>query len=50
MKILGFVRIEEIYKSDKRCHCPFLLGFVRNCKIVIFKDLGLDHWKKSRLR
>jgi hypothetical protein len=40
---------EEIYKSFKEGLCPFMLGFDINCKIVVFKDLGPDHWHRSRL-
>jgi hypothetical protein len=49
MKIQGFFR-REIYKSSREGHFPFLLGFVRNCKIVDFKDLGPYHWQISGLR
>jgi hypothetical protein len=43
MKLIGFVRNEEIYKRAREGHCPFLLEFVRKCKIVGFKDLGPNH-------
>jgi hypothetical protein len=46
---MGFFHRDEIYKNSREGHCPFLLGFVRNCEIVVFKDLGPDHWQRSRL-
>jgi hypothetical protein len=49
MKVMGFMHREEIYKSAKEGHCPILLGFVRKCKIMVIKDMGPDHWKRSRL-
>jgi len=50
MKLLDFFHKEEIYKSSKEGHFPFLLGFVRNCKIMVFKDLGPNHLQISKLR
>jgi hypothetical protein len=41
---------ERIYtRVIREGHCPILLGFVRKCKIVVFKDLGPNHWQRSRL-
>lgn len=50
MKLMVFLCNEEIYESAREGYCPFLLEFVRNCKLVVFKDLGPDHSKRSRLR
>jgi hypothetical protein len=43
MKHMGFFRREEVYKSVREGPCPILLEFGRNCKIVVFKDLGPNH-------
>jgi hypothetical protein len=33
----------DICKSVREGHSPFLLRFVRNCEIVVFKDMSPDH-------
>jgi hypothetical protein len=40
MKLMGFFRRDELYKSSREGHFPFLLEFVKNDEIVVFKDLG----------
>jgi hypothetical protein len=41
---MGFVYRDDIYKSVKEGHCPFLLGLVKNYEIVVSKDMGPYHW------
>jgi hypothetical protein len=49
MKLLGFFQTEDIYKSVREDHCPFMLGFVRNYKLVVFKYMGPNHWQKPKI-
>jgi len=43
MKLMGLFHRDDIYKSFREGHCPFLLGFIKKYEIMVFKDLGLDH-------
>jgi hypothetical protein len=43
MKLMGFIHRDELYKSVREGHCPFLLEFIKNDEIMVFKDLALDH-------
>jgi hypothetical protein len=49
MKLVVFFHRDELYKSAREGQCPFLFGFVKNGKMVAFKDLSTDHWKRSIL-
>jgi hypothetical protein len=46
---MGFVCRDDFYKISREGPCPFWLSFVRNDKIMVFKDLGPDHWQRSKL-
>jgi hypothetical protein len=46
---MGFFYREDFYEISRDGPCRFLLGFVKNDEIVVFKDLGPDHWQRSRL-
>jgi hypothetical protein len=50
MKLMGFFYRDEIEQSSREGHFPFLLGFVKNSEIVVFKYLGRNHWQRSILR
>jgi hypothetical protein len=43
MKIMRFFHEGYLYQIYREGPYPILLEFGRNCKIMVSKDLGLDH-------